>query len=61
MTEEYRACAHDHPRIETQNGGAIMKADKSQQLRTLVSCMTMIVITTLLAATAAESFKVLAA
>lgn len=61
MTEERRACAHDHPWSETQNGGAIMTADMTQQFSTLVSSLTMIVIATLLATTAAEPVKVLAA
>jgi hypothetical protein len=39
----------------------IMKADKSQQIRTLASFLTMIAMAALLAATATEPFKVLAA
>lgn len=38
-----------------------MKADKTQQFRTLVSCLTMIVMASLMATTVAEPFKVLAA
>ena len=39
----------------------MIKAYKSQQIRTLISCLTMIVVTTLLATTAAEPLKALAA
>jgi hypothetical protein len=38
-----------------------MKSEMSQQIRTLVSCLTMIAMAALLATTVAEPFKVLAA